>query len=314
LVLELDLSGVYQAWMTFVMNYSFADIEDLVVFEVSTDGGDTWSLLGQYTGSSGGWIDQTSGAPLGFDLIDPFNYGLDISDYVGLGMVQFRWTLMSNATGTDNGFCMDELHIYGKIDSEAPETTAVLGPATPNGCNGWYTSNVQVTLTAQDREMGTTYYRINGGSWLTYTSPLTVSTEGENTVEFYSVDAVGNVEAVNSVMFKIDKTNPTASISMPQSGYIYLFGREVMPRILFRDKALIIGGMTATASASDGMSGVGYVTFSTGEGSVEDAVSPYQYHLPFYFPFGSDTLTLSVTDVACNTASNVASVDYMKIL
>ncbi|MGC9308635.1 MAG: hypothetical protein ACP5FL_07660, partial [Thermoplasmatota archaeon] len=133
------------------------------------------------------------------------------------------------------------------------------------------------------------------------------------TIDYYSTDAVGNEEVPKSVSFKIDATAPTASLNSPQAGYIYLFGNELMPRI-FGDPALIIGGMTATATASDGMSGVAYVTFTTGQGSVEDAVSPYQYNMPFYFPFGSDTLTVSVTDMACNSANNVASVDYVKIL
>lgn len=313
LVLDLDLSGVYQAWLQFKVNYSFADIEDMVIMEVSTDGGDTWEMLGQYAGSSGGWVNQTSGAPLGFDLIDDFNYGIDISEYAGQ-MVQIRWTLTSNATGTDTGFCLDNLKVYGKRDTESPVTTAVLGPATPNGCNGWYTSDVTVTLNAQDREMGTTYYRIDGGSWLTYTGQFTIGIEGEHTIEYYSVDAVGNEEEVKSVSFKIDKTTPTGSLNVPQAGYIYFFGRELMPRILVKDKALIIGGLTATASASDSTSGVAHVTFSTSAGDFEDAVSPYQFNLPSYGIHGSDTLSISVTDNACNTASNVASVQYVKIL
>ena len=201
----------------------------------------------------------------------------------------------------------------GKIDTEAPETTAILGPATPDGENGWYVSDVTVTLNAQDREMGETYYSIDGGAWLLYTGPITIGIDGEHTISYYSVDAVGNVETTKSVSFKIDKTAPTGSITSPEAGYIYFFGRQVMPRILDKSKALIIGGLTATATASDATSGVGYVSFSTSSGGVEDAVSPYEYNLPFYFPFGSDTLTVSVTDNAGNSA-NAGSVDYIKIL
>jgi len=86
-----------------------------------------------------------------------------------------------------------------------------------------------------------------------------------------------------------------------------------MPRIFDKSKALIIGGLTATATASDAMSGVAYVKFTTGAGTGEDAVSPYEFNLPFYFPFGTDTLSVSVTDLAGNSATD-GSVDYIKIL
>jgi len=310
LVLDLDLSQVYQAWLTFKANYSFADAEDIVTVEISDDNGGSWHELNRYMYTSGGWINQTSAAPLGFDLIDDFNYGIDISDYAGQPVL-IRWRLISNETGVSTGFQLDNVVVTGKIDNEPPVTTAILGPATPDGCNGWYVSDVTVTLNAVDREMGETYYSIDGGAWLLYTGPITIGIEGEHTIGYYSVDAVGNVETAKSVSFKIDKTAPTGSITTPQAGYIYFFGRELMPRILVKDKALIIGGLTATATASDSTSGVAYVTFSTGAGTGEDAVSPYEYNLPFYL-FKADTLTVTVTDNACNTA-NIGSVDYFKV-
>jgi hypothetical protein len=313
LILDLDLSGIYQAWLTYKVNYTFFDDSDYVLVEISTDGGETWFTIARYAGDSGGWVNQTPVAPTGFSLISDWNYGIDISMYAGQP-VQIRWRMISNETGVDAGIQLDDVVVYGKEDDEAPETNAVLGPATPNGCNGWYTSDVTVTLNAQDREMGVTKYSIDGGAWLTYTAPFTIGIEGEHTVSFYSIDAVGNQETTQSVSFKIDKTNPTGNLNVPQAGYIYFFGRELMPRILFKDKALIIGGLTATASASDSTSGVNYVTFSTSAGNFEDAVSPYQFNLPFYGLYGTDTLTISVTDMACNTATNVASVDFVKIL
>jgi hypothetical protein len=228
-------------------------------------------------------------------------------------MIRFR--MISNATGTDVGVEVDDVRITGAPDCVAPTTTCILNPPLPDGNEGWYVSNVEVTLTAtDDREVAATYYSIDGGSWLEYTAPITVSADGEHTVSYYSVDGVGNTEdAKFCASFKIDKTAPSASLNTPQAGYIYLFGRELMPRILDQSTALIIGGYTATATASDASSGVDYVRFSTGAGSGEDAVSPYEYNLPFYFPFGSDTLSVSVTDVAGNSA-NDGSVSYTKIL
>ncbi len=39
-----------------------------------------------------------------------------------------------------------------------------------------------------------TYYRIDGGDETTYTAPFEISGEGTTTVEYWSVDVVGNVE------------------------------------------------------------------------------------------------------------------------
>jgi hypothetical protein len=98
------------------------------------------------------------------------------------------------------------------VDTIAPTTTAVLNPEAPNGDNGWYTTEVQVTLNAVDNESGSgvdkTFYRINGGEWQSYSAPLTLSEDGEYTVDYYSTDLVGNTEEPKSTSLKIDKTAP----------------------------------------------------------------------------------------------------------
>jgi len=48
-----------------------------------------------------------------------------------------------------------------------PSTTAIRTPSSPNGNNGWYTTPVQIELTATDLESGVaeTNYRIDEGTW-----------------------------------------------------------------------------------------------------------------------------------------------------
>jgi hypothetical protein len=296
LTISFNLTNAYKATLTYEQMYAFTGgyPEDYGLVEIWTDG--AWKTLFIVQGDSGGaWATQT----------------LDLTDYVGIddwNLIRFR--MVTNDTTVGEGWQIRNFNIEGKIDNQAPTSYATLDPASPQ-CNGWYNTGVQVKLTAMDN-IAVDYikYRIDGGSWLTYTAPFTLNLDGEHTVDFYAVDTVGNVGATGSTTFKIDTTNPTGSITMPQAGYIYFMGRELMPRIL-RDPALIIGGLDAAASASDATSGVDYVTFTTGAGSVEDAVAPYGYPLPFYL-FGSDTLTVSVTDEACNTA-NIGSVDFFKI-
>jgi hypothetical protein len=108
-------------------------------------------------------------------------------------------------------------------DTTPPVTTAEIS-GTP-GQNNWYISTVMVTLTATDPEgksfkgfggkwplgVNHTYYKVDDDpDWTIYENPISVSTDGEHMVYFYSDDKAipPNVEEVKSVSFKIDKTAP----------------------------------------------------------------------------------------------------------
>ena len=106
------------------------------------------------------------------------------------------------------------------IDKTPPVTTCNLTGTA--GDNGYYTSNVSVSLAAADAASGIyrTYYQLNGGSWNVGTS-LSIPNEGTNTLKYYSVDNAGFVEATKEVTIKIDKTAPVApSINFPGNNYI----------------------------------------------------------------------------------------------
>ncbi len=51
--------------------------------------------------------------------------------------------------------------------------------------------------------MDTTEYRVNGGDWLDYESPIRREQPGMYLIEFRSTDRTGNVEAIKSVTFTI---------------------------------------------------------------------------------------------------------------
>lgn len=101
-----------------------------------------------------------------------------------------------------------------RADTVAPTTTANL--SGDQGQTHWFRSDVSVSLNAQDNEGGLgidyTLYRIGGGDWEVYSSPLTFTNEGHHKVEFYSVDKDENIEDLKSIEFDIDKTVPQASI------------------------------------------------------------------------------------------------------
>ena len=79
-------------------------------------------------------------------------------------------------------------------DATPPATTASLDGTTSG--NGWYTSDVMVTLLASDNLAGVqaTYYALDGGPQQSYTTPFTVSGDGVHNISYWSVDAAGNAE------------------------------------------------------------------------------------------------------------------------
>jgi hypothetical protein len=77
------------------------------------------------------------------------------------------------------------------------------------GENGWYISNVSITIT----ENNLTFYQLDNGSWTAYSGPFIVSSDGYHFISFYWIDEYGNQSEIYSVEFKIDKTPPTIELS-----------------------------------------------------------------------------------------------------
>jgi hypothetical protein len=95
-----------------------------------------------------------------------------------------------------------------KIDRTDPQTTISLPDPLPSG---WYADKVPVTLTATDALSGVdaTYYSIDGGDPVLYTGVFDFDKRGTHTLEYWSVDRAGNVEAKASKTIKIDDVPPT---------------------------------------------------------------------------------------------------------
>src|SRR5205823_4170745 len=96
------------------------------------------------------------------------------------------------------------------IDTTPPTTSASL--AGTAGENGWYVSNVTVTLTASDGTSGvaTLVYRVDGGAWLTYSVPFALQ-DGVHTIDYFATDVAGLVEPQESVAVQIDTMPPTTA-------------------------------------------------------------------------------------------------------
>jgi PKD repeat protein len=139
-------------------------------------------------------------------------------------------------------------------------------PITSHNYNGeWKTSDFTITLSASDSESGVaeTYYKVNGGSNRSLSSdgqPQTTLESENNTLEFWSVDIVGNIESVQVVSeIKLDKTDPV--IGNPTTSPDYEVQAEETVKV--------------TVDVSDSVSGVDQVilSYSTDNGSSWNDVS-----------------------------------------
>jgi len=154
-----------------------------------------------------------------FDL-SPLTSGLFVSDHV-----QCDFAFNCSEVGPDNRLTLSST----VVDETPPTTTAVLA-GTP-GDNGWWVSDVQVTLNALDGPIldplncgsgvASTEYSFDGLTWLAYSGPFTLVTEGITTLYYRSTDNEGNVEATKSQVIKIDKTPPviTGAPTTPPNSY-----------------------------------------------------------------------------------------------
>ncbi len=105
------------------------------------------------------------------------------------------------------------------VQPSSQDTTPPITTFSSSGTGGtanWYRSPVSVTLNATDSGSGVASitFRIDGGSWQTYTSPVTVQGDGTHTVEYYATDNAGNQEAARTATLKIDTTAPSTSASV----------------------------------------------------------------------------------------------------
>jgi hypothetical protein len=178
----------------------------------------------------------------------------------------------------------DVIEFTVNIDNSAPETSYQLSGTLGN--NGWYTSAVDVTLTSVDDHstVNKTRYRINGANWQTYSTPFTISDDGEYDVEFYAFDNAGNDEERGDFFVKIDKTAPTVSHT--------LIGNP-------SDDGVYPTEVTVMVAATDGMSDISTVEYKLA------GLDWAPYSAPFILSAdGNHTFQYKATDLAGNVANS----------
>ncbi len=121
---------------------------------------------------------------------------------------------MVTGYATDNAGNIENFTAYGiNIDKQTPDTTCYINGT--NGTNGWYTSDVKITLATSDMDGAalTTRHSLDDKSW-SISNPFYITSEGNTTVFYYTIDGANNTEAVKSVNLNIDKTAPTITCAV----------------------------------------------------------------------------------------------------
>jgi murein DD-endopeptidase MepM/ murein hydrolase activator NlpD len=119
-------------------------------------------------------------------------------------------------------------HLDLRIDLAAPTTTPGLnGQSNAALWPAWFTAPVNVTLNAKDNGtgravvgMGKIHYQVDGGLWQVVSgsaTAFTISSDGNHAVNYYSEDALGNIEATRSFTFKIDQTPPSLPTNIQET-------------------------------------------------------------------------------------------------
>src|SRR5207249_267613 len=149
----------------------------------------------------------------------------------GVGGVSYRidagpWNdysgpfLVSEGTHTIEFFAVDRAgneeairSIAVSVDTMAPSSIADL--SGQSGANGWFVSNVSVSLNAGGGagRSAANWVPIGGGGRTLFAGPFGLA-EGRQQVDYYAVDQAGNVEPVNSGGVGIEKAAPATSGSL----------------------------------------------------------------------------------------------------
>lgn len=166
------------------------------------------------------------------------------------------------------------------VDNTPPTSTGSLLGTVGNA--GWYISSVVFQLSSVDATSGVraTYYKIGAGSWMTYTSPVTLSTSGNHIVSFYAVDRAGNTEGEQSLNLWLDAAAPSTSLGLSGPA---------------GDGGWYRGTVLATLSASDDASGVSTVRYALDGGAEQTYGGPVAISGE-----GQHTFNYRATDVAGN--------------
>ena len=104
--------------------------------------------------------------------------------------------------------------------------------------------------------MANRFYTVDGGGQQTYSGTVTISTQGDHTVTYWSVDNAGNTETANTTHIKLDNVAPANSLALTnKTGGSFVGGSTVYYR------GAAVGSFSIQNTVSDATSGAASSTF-----------------------------------------------------
>ncbi len=197
--------------------------------------------------------------------------GPDAANGIGSQTASCEYTDGGGLTDTDEA-------TYDITDATGPSVDYDLTPATPDGENGWWVSDVSVDWTVTEAESTSTLV-------LTDCDDFTTSGDFTTTTYTCSADSDGGHGEATTENIQVDATDPSVDlVDGPDDGATYFFGLETVPA-------------APTCDASDATSGINVDGCSVNGWS--DQV-------------GSHTVTASAKDNAGNTSSDSTSYEVVE--
>jgi len=139
--------------------------------------------------------------------IDPAT-GIFTSSTLSEQVISPNEVIVHAATGTS------DIQILPGVPDTAPPVTMASVSGTA-GLDGWFTSDVTVSLSASDAESGvqeTRYSLDDGATYVPYPGQIVLTVDGVRTVTYFSIDGAGNAEAPKTLEVKIDRQAPETAI------------------------------------------------------------------------------------------------------
>ena len=182
--------------------------------------------------------------------------------------------------------------VFSTQDASPPRTSVELQSETSQTQLGWYAADVTALPKGTDATSGiaTTLLGLDGAPEVPWDSALLLQ-EGNHTLRWWSVDAVGNVEPAQQRSVRIDHTPPTAVLTCPTSVHV----AETIHCL--------------STGSTDSGSGMGSIVWSFGDGT--DGSGATTDHA--YAAAGTFQLRLVVADLAGNLGDAQQSVTVLAV-
>ncbi len=223
---------------------------------------------------------------------------VDIAPWAGwLGSTDVTIQVSDSIKTSDDTFIVNVVPVVGRVylpiimknhPPPAPFVTIVLDAPQPDGDNGWYVSDVEVSFSVPPTmSLPPIEYRLNLSNWQPFTMPFTVTSEGENLVQIRPAAVITGEplgalpqrirtadvadEDILSFVVKVDKSLPMLTITAPQP-ITYAHGITFALDYQAADAYSGLAGITATLDMQPVTNGQAIDTLALGYGIHEFAL------------------------------------------